>query len=188
MRRIAIFACTAIAALVAASFDGKAQSTKGPTKPVAVVNFPDPQNVAGSVAVTNLPAVQDVNVTNELVTVNAAPAARYQLVGFTTTALAGNAGVLGFTRACQNEFAGSRMCTSLEVMESVILPDGLSGEAWVRPHFVISTSTGVDASGIRGGVGIELTCRGWRSFVSSVNLASGGCDTARAIACCAPAL
>ena len=142
-----------------------------------------------------------MNVTNELVTVTVAPAARYQLVGFTTTALAGDAGVIGFTRACQNEFAGSRMCTSVEVMESVILPDGLIGEAWVRPVFVSATSTGVDASGIRGGVGLELTCRGWRSssvdglvvdaaggFVSSADLASGGCETPRAVACCAPAL
>ncbi len=82
------------------------------------------------------------------------------------------------------------MCTSVEVMESVILPDGLIGEAWVRPVFVSATSTGVDASGIRGGVGLELTHRGWRSssvdglvvddaggFVSSVDLSSGGCET-----------
>ena len=33
-------------------------------KQVEVINFPDPQNVTGSVEVTNLPEVQDVNVVN----------------------------------------------------------------------------------------------------------------------------
>jgi hypothetical protein len=66
-------------------------------KDVNVTNFPNPQNVAGSVEVSNLPAVQDVNVTNDTanpvevagaveVTNLPAPggAARFQLVGFTS--------------------------------------------------------------------------------------------------------
>ena len=54
----------------------------------------------------------------------------YQLKGFTTAALTGGSGVLGFTAACQAQFgAGARMCTSVEVMETVVIPPGLSGTA-----------------------------------------------------------
>ena len=121
----------------------------------------------------------------------------YQLKGFTAATFQGNAGVIGFTMGCQGEFsAAARMCTSVEVLQTVVIPTGLSGTAWVRPVFqpVASGSSGTvltDASGVEA-----LSCLGWR-------LANGGgltdavgqfasdsfsapCATARRVACCAP--
>ncbi|UCE85214.1 MAG: hypothetical protein JSU66_12805 [Deltaproteobacteria bacterium] len=209
MLRFSTIVVFAVVVLLVGNGDARAkpdpgEPSRGPTKPVEVVNFPDPQNVA----VTNLPDVQDVHITNppDVQDVNVtgpvtiAGQAERQLVGFSATRVTGDAGVLGFTAACQSEFPDSRMCTSVEVMETVTLPQGLAGEAWVRPVFQSTTTSGggVDASGIRGSVGIELTCRGWGlasvdglvvddqgRFASSVDLASGGCETPRAVACCA---
>jgi len=163
-------------------------------KGVVVTNFPNPQNVAGSVSVTNLPAVQDVNV------VNAPPqcgaAASFQLVGFTTATFTGGQGVLGLTSACQQQFAKSRMCTSLEVMDTTAIPSGLAGEAWVRPSFVAAGAGGVvDASGGAEGFARDSTCWGWSvgigpgAYGLDVDAAGRfrqvGCDTPRAVACCA---
>ena len=112
-------------AVVPALFAYSVTATAQPVKRVEVVNLPDPQNVTGSVEVTNLPAVQDVNVTNAPV----GPPSRFQLVGFTTAALTGDSGLFAFTLACQAEFVGSRICTSPEVFETVDVPTGLSGDA-----------------------------------------------------------
>ena len=62
------------------------------------------------VEVTNLPAVQSVEVVNAP---TPAPPLGFQLVGFTSATFDGSQGVLGFTLACQAEFPGSRMCTSV---------------------------------------------------------------------------
>lgn len=87
---------------------------------------------------------------------------RFELVGFTSATFVGDEGVLGFTLACQAQFAGSRMCSSAEVMNTVDVPAGLSSLAWVRPSFVsISGTQALDASGIYDS-GDDLTCRGWR--------------------------
>ena len=45
-----------------------------------------------------------------------------QLVGFTSTTVTGDAGVLGMTNACHLEFSATRMCTSEEVMNTVAMP------------------------------------------------------------------
>ena len=90
MRLLTVLALAAIAALLVSQFQATAAS---PTKAVEVSNFPDPQNVVGAVEVTNLPG----------------PPPRFQLVGLTSTALTGDAGVLSFTLECQKEFAGSRL-------------------------------------------------------------------------------
>ncbi len=90
-----------------------------------------------------------------------ATAAPFQLVGFTTTTVLGDAGVLGMSTACMADFGdmpGVRMCTSVEVMETTAVPAISEPDAWVRPVFQpTATSTeGVDASGLSvdlGGVG-----------------------------------
>ena len=123
-----------------------------------------------------------------------------QLVGFTDATFPADTGVLGFTLACQAEFAGSRMCTSNEAMNTLAVPSGLVDRAWVRPSFV-PISTGVsgtkvhDASGVRGSVG--LSCEGWSVRSASGQFAGlnvgatgrfggGPCDAVRSVACCAP--
>lgn len=131
----------------------------------------------------------------------AAPAAkeagRFQLVGFTAATFSGGQGVLGFTLACQDEFPGSRMCTSLEVMETTELPllPG-TGDAWVRPSFVPSGSVeAADASG-RSGTFRTLTCSGWNGGASTSDHGLGVsvagkfltpvCFLELSVTCCAP--
>lgn len=143
--------------------------------------------VTGSVEVTNLPAPSRP--------------ARFQLVGFTTTAQRGDAGVLAFTLACQAELPGSRMCSSVEVMETVELPTLVGVPAWVRPVLVpgaVQTAgPGVqtDASGVESR-NQQLSCDGW-SFIGGftpnfgLTVSAEGrframqCDGLRPVSCCA---
>jgi hypothetical protein len=116
----------------------------------------------------------------------------FELVGFTSTTHLGTEGVLGFTLACQADYADSRMCTSVEVMQTVNVPAGMSGEAWVRPVFL----GGSTASGVTGVVE-NLTCGSWSGYgdgssAMTVNSSGGfyggqhNClSTALAVACCA---
>ena len=169
------------------------QASAQAIKSVEITNFPDPQNVIGQVEVTNLPIPPTVG--------------QFQLVGFTVATFTGDQGVFGFTRACQGEFSGSRMCTSVEVMRTVSPPALPAGSAaWVRPELVASsgaTST-VDASGIAGTVH-GLSCWGWKSAHSdrygltvdddgrfsgatetTMDTVSPRCDVPKSVACCAP--
>jgi hypothetical protein len=171
------------------------QASARTVKQVEVTNFPDLQNVVGQVEVTNLPTPPTVG--------------WFQLVGFTVATFMGDQGVFGFTRACQGEFSGSRMCTSVEVMRTVsppVLPAGSA--AWVQPELVASsgaTST-VDASGITGAIS-GLSCWGWKFARSTMygltvdhngrfsgatettaDTVSPRCDVPKSVACCAPVL
>jgi hypothetical protein len=127
--------------------------------------------------------------------------APFQVVGFTANKLKGDKGIFGFTQACQAEFGPpSRMCTSSEVLETVVLPLTLSGEAWVRPSFQplngASGPSALDASGLDDAPFENLTCAGWGSS-SSVTVRNGltvdkdgifaalSCNTSRRVACCA---
>jgi hypothetical protein len=148
-------------------------------KQVEVINFPDPQNVTGQVEVTNLPTCE-------------APA-RFQLVGFSSETFTGGQGVLGFTAACGAEFPGSRMCTSVEAMETVRVPSGLSGSAWIRPVFVDVGELAVDVSGVHRSHAVELTCDGWHAnLLTGLLITAEGaftydiCTSAFSVACCAP--
>jgi hypothetical protein len=181
-----------------------------PTRQVEVVNFPDPQNVTGAVAVTNFPDPQSVTgtveVTNDAATavpvevVNLPPVPgaqpRMQLVGFTIAALPANTGVLGFTVACQDEYPGSRMCNSVEVMETITVPRGftVAAGAWVRPVYQPGGFAFMDASG-RGNSGASLACSGWSStgtvdlglsVTPSGRFQADSCGATQGVACCAP--
>ena len=111
------------------------------TKQVEVTNFP------------NLPAVQDVFVTNP------SALARFQLVGFTAATFTGDlGGPFGATQKCQSEFfEGSRMCTTPEVHGTVDIPEGLVGAAWVRP---IAAGKGDGLQDISGFLSVE-SCDFW---------------------------
>jgi hypothetical protein len=136
--------------------------------------------VAKPVEVTNFPAVQDVNV------VNAPPAAgsqRFQLVGFTTATLPGNATRFGLTRACQAEFPASRLCNGSEAIETVDIPDGLEGFAWVQ----------IEGRGSGEAFPPRNDCEQWTGtgFLTGATLRADGalfdafCSIPRPIACCA---
>jgi hypothetical protein len=156
------------------------------------------------VEVTNLPAVQDVNVTNDStnpvevtgevsVTNLSAPsgAARFQLVGFTsatyTGAMGGNFGV---TQKCQLEFPNSRMCSIEEAVATTSIPSGLSGRAWTHAQGAVGV---VIFAG--DPVSQSKNCFGWRSslhtFTGNVISDEGSadvisdCDREHPIACCA---
>jgi hypothetical protein len=113
--------------------------------------------------------------------------------------------VLGFTSACQQEFVGSRMCNSLDVIETTKLPANLEqGEAWVRPTLVggVCGEIVADASRIEDQPAL-LSCNAWRANTSGTQglfvdgagrfrntrqspTAQEGCNIARRVACCAP--
>ena len=88
------------------------------------------------------------------------------------------------------------MCDSLEVMRTHFPPQGLSGNAWVRPVLI---GYAADASGLSMSVQ-SASCQGWNSSeVGNTGLtvypggsfdvapAFSGCEVARPVACCAAA-
>lgn len=125
----------------------------------------------------------------------------YELVGITNPA-SPNLGFLGLARKCQAEFgSGVRMCTTLEVMRTVNLPDPANYHApwgWLQPR--IAGGDRVDITGLSVSDD-HWNCRNWsiaqqatRGFtVSSQNgdveglIFSSPCDLAIAgVACCGP--
>jgi hypothetical protein len=123
-----------------------------------------------------------------------------QYVGVTAETFDGVPGVFTFNRACHAAHAGSRMCTSEEVMNTVNPPTvGSPGErAWVRPVFQpmdtgSTSSRTLDASGVWSSSG-GLTCDSWTNpngRALTIDLGIGSfwvqdCDIALKIACCIP--
>ena len=167
---------------------------KSSIKQVEVTNFPDPQNVTGTVEVLNLPAVQDVNIVNA----PPAPAAcssRFQLVGFTSATYTGDMGsYLGVTAKCQLEFPESRMCTYEEVVATTTISSSLTGEAWI--HTPSGNDAGVIlAANIRAvnsqnclAFTRDLVIGSYRGYSVSENgnLNLRDCFEILPIACCAP--
>ena len=97
----------------------------------------------------------------------------FVLVGFTSTTHLGDTGVLGFTQACNAEFSDSRMCTSVEVMETVDVPGGLSGNAWVRPVALFADSSSSEATDASGQ--FSSSCSGWsNTFGSGLSVSGSG--------------
>jgi hypothetical protein len=164
------------------------------TKQVEVINLPAVQDVTGTVEVTN-DAANPVEIAGEVAVTNLPTptvAARYQLVGFTTATFLGSEGSLGFTRACDAEFSNSRWCTSAEVLDSVNLP-ALSGDAWVRAALIGATASyPVDVTGLATS-GTDFNCDAWRAPPTGEGFtvsASGKfeimpCFVPRSVACCA---
>ena len=159
-----LHAFTILASVVVLSGAGECNAVP-PVSQVEVVN--EPLAVTGAVEITNEPLAVDV--TNEPLAVEVmsapplGPPARFQLVGFTSTTHTGDEGVLRFTLACQAEFAGSRMCSSQEVLDTTDVPSGLGGYAWVRTTFQPTGSLKLDASGFYDAIGSPtegLTCEG----------------------------
>ena len=122
----------------------------------------------------------------------------FEFVGVSATLVTGARGILDMSRACQEIWAQSRMCTSEEVMSTVTMPAGHAEAAWVRPVWApfayasgsISFNRAMDASGAQAPG--ELTCSQWSSDVSGHGLTvspSGAltdqpCSDARPVACC----
>ena len=135
------------------------------------------------------------------------PHVQMTLVGFSTATTQGDAGVLGMTALCHADFAGSRMCTSEEVLNSeAIYPISTTEAAWVRPvyqPFVASSAdyATLDASGnfkeIPSGSTFKSrlsnTCAGWTTveiYDTGATVTPGGgfgeaaCYELHPVACC----
>jgi hypothetical protein len=125
-----------------------------------------------------------------------------QFAGFTTATFDGSQGVVTYFNACNQDYAGSHMCTSEEFLNSKTFP-ATSGDGWIRPTFVPTSFTGeegvrthqnvLDMSGVSDSSPGSLTCRGWSSPIdsylglkvdSSGRFKGRGCDEIRAVACC----
>jgi hypothetical protein len=127
---------------------------------------------------------------------------QFQLVGFSSQNLNGNAGVFRMTAACQQDFEASRVCTSEEVMNTVEIPELSAQNAWVRPALrpigggsiaVLADASGSDsADGNVNSLPGDLTCRGWTrtSNYNGLTVNSDGgflpqsCSGSRPVACC----
>jgi hypothetical protein len=121
--------------------------------------------------------------------------AAFTFVGFTTGTIGNvggfNAGVLEWTRTCRAEFAGSRTCTSDEVLTAVDPPTIANPDdfAWVVPRLI---APNVDASGI----GFNFSCAGFTGATSAGALgivvdghgrfSLAQCAEAHRVACCVP--
>ncbi len=128
----------------------------------------------------------------------ASAGAAHRLVGFTEAQQPGNVRLFGLTQACQAEFPGSRVCASVEVLQTTAIPSGLEGNAWVRPTYVSSIDRSVvDASGLVLLGGPPSNCDQWKGTASTGIVVdadgtfhSGSearCTDPHPVACCAPA-
>jgi hypothetical protein len=165
---------SAVVALLATLF--AVQASAQAVKQVEVTNFPDPQNVSGSVTVANEPltvqsGVDPVEVSGQVAVTNlpaGESAETFQLVGFTDLTFVGSSGMGTFTQSCQSTFGTTaRMCTSPEVLDTVswvVTPE--SGPGWVRPVYQPSPLVAaLDLSGVyvAGQSNGFLSCSGWHS-------------------------
>src|SRR5712692_2895326 len=121
-------------------------AVQGVTGAVNVGNLPAVQNVVGTVAVANLPAVQSVSGTvavgnlpvdangNVRVTGGLVVTPAIQFKGFTSSGIApqGPGNIFSLNRACSAEFPASRMCTSLNLEDSIPAPPVFNYLVWVR--------------------------------------------------------
>ena len=121
---------------------------------------------------------------------------RFELVGFTTAQFNGSQGFIGFALACQVEFSGSRMCDTVEVIRTTLIPTGLSGTAWVNPSGIRGAldPSGLDAIGCIGGGSSPQghwsnagTAQGLTVDSAGKFSEAGDCSELHSVACCAPA-
>ncbi len=109
------------------------------------------------------------------------------LLGFSTETFAGNRGILNMTRACQEQFSGSRVCTAGEILRSINIPASPApGFVWVQSATTFSTA-GISDCG--GWTSNAATDRAWAIELGPDHGCYGGfhprsCDQQLAVACC----
>jgi hypothetical protein len=122
-------------------------------------------------------------------------ASRPQFVGFSTDTFDGSQGVITYTRACQLDYPGSRMCTTEEFLSTTDYPIvDSSAFGWIRPvvtaAYVSTTSNIVDVSGFSADV-LASSCNGWRAtsahglYVDGKGrLSNETCEAIMPVSCC----
>jgi hypothetical protein len=162
---------------------------------------------AGAQSRTTIASLQaEIDLLGLRVAMLEASASGYQFKGFSGGNVRGDGGVLAMTSACAATFAGSRMCTSREILETTVVPNiAVNTEAWVRPNFTpvatgTATSVALDESGVptlssatANGTAEDMSCRGWTATSNQglvVNRNGSfrlqGCNNNRPVACCGP--
>jgi hypothetical protein len=185
-----------------------------PPQEVTVSNFPDLQNVGGTVSVSNLPTIQ--RITGQVLVANlpvdqrgrvmvSGGATPFRFVGVTTARFDGAAGWAAMTSACYQQYGG-RMAFADEYRVTVG-PGPIPEPAWIQPRvelyvggsgsiYHVFDSAG---NGLTHNVGASPPFRAWncQSWTSSV--AEGpvidttgrivelqACSETRPVACVAP--
>jgi hypothetical protein len=93
------------------------------TGSVAVTNLPAVQNVAGSINVANLPLDADGNVrVGGTLTLAAPPIPTARFAGYTAATFSEGTGLLTLNRACHAEFLGTRVCGGIELVNMIPPP------------------------------------------------------------------
>ncbi len=125
-----------------------------------------------------------------------------QMVGITTERKAMSEGIIALNNACNAEFQGSRMCTSVEILDSVV--DFETTTAWVRPVLkpvslflnAISPPRPVQFDAGSGFFNVNrqtsLNCEGYTRFggtgiavVDNGRFTKASCESTLRVACCA---
>jgi len=116
----------------------------------------------------------------------------FHFVGFSASSMSADGGIFALNSACQSSFAGSKMCTSEEISNTVnpTMFD-VNTKGWVQPTFSASGNTNVDYSGE-----VPSNCGGWDGEGGSISTAVGlvvngvgvftreNCDNLISVACC----
>jgi hypothetical protein len=148
---------------------------------------------------TPVTVVNDASTPVPVTVLNAPSGTRtFEFVGFSSGTFNGGRGVITHTTACQQNFPGSRMCTSVEFLNTVNYPSSLpiGTRAWIRPVYQPFTSTGtsqnnysMDASGV-GPTQNSLSCfdggNHGLTVAATGNFTTTGCSADHPVACCAP--
>jgi len=174
-----VLSVVAIAAVWASTVEQFEPAQPTSSRLVTVTNFPNPQNVAGTVNVGNLPATQQVAGTvvagnlptdgdgNVRVSLQNDSGAAFRFVGVTTATFPGNGSRLAMHQACNTEYANSRMAFSDEYIETID-PPTVTTSAWieVRPQLLLDATHLIDPAGNVVVRAEETTwnCWGWNSL------------------------
>lgn len=131
------------------------------------------------VEVINLPAVQDVFVTNPPVVPPVASVPRFQFVGFTTATYTGNlGGYFGAARKCQIDFPDSRICEIEEAAKTTHVPDDI-------PNISGFINFGIHRASPDNCVNWTREAGESALLDDSGNASPGSCIEPHPIACCA---
>jgi hypothetical protein len=117
--------------------------------------------------------------------------------GFSSTTMDGAYGIFAMAQACSSSFAGSKVCTTREIMNSVYNGNAsnLSNNAWVLPDLIPLDSGALESTtGRSEGTPVNyFACNGWGSNNTNYNgtaVSSAGriyiqpCNTTQSVACC----
>ena len=117
----------------------------------------------------------------------------YRVVGFSSTQMQGNVGILGMYSACQSDFGSTaRMATTEEIFLTPELT-AQAGTGWVRPTFTVGSSA--DAISARSNSPNGITCNSWSTNFhvngqvvdgDKYTMHVGDCGIARSVVCAIP--